>query len=102
MLHKLYAFLPHSHCLGLHSHFFVEECRGEEVAVDVSYYDVGFGPVDFFAAHLVEVARLGEVEEDEVNRVVEVTQGVDVVKSQLHVLAVAEWSGQFDAVFLGF
>ena len=90
------------HGLGLHCHFFVEKCWGKEVAIDVCNHYIGFGPVDVFAAHFVEVARLGEVEEDEVDRVIEMSEGVDVVKSQLHVLCMAKWGGQLDAVFLGF
>lgn len=57
---------------------------GHEVTVHVDQHDWDLFPVDAIAGRSGEIVGFSEVEEFEIDRVVDVAEGVDVVKAQLH------------------
>ena len=77
----------------------LEDGGHEETAVHVGNDNGGFAPVDVGVdLETGEVFGLGEVKELEIDRVVDVAEGVDVVEAELHMGAALEWILGFDSV----
>lgn len=66
--------------------------RGKEVAVDVCYNDGEIVVVETVAEKLPEIIGLAEVHKLDVDRIVEVTEHVDVVEAYLNRLVVMEFA----------
>ena len=69
---------------------FTEEYRTDVATIDVGYHHVNSLPVDIAIDDMFEKSRLARVEEGEVDRVVEMSEYVDVVKSELQIYGVSE------------
>ena len=74
-----------------HLNGFLEQGGHKKTAVHVGNDDGRFAPVDIsLDLQTCKIFSLGQVKELEINRIVDVAQGVDVVKAQLHCSAAFE------------
>lgn len=62
-----------------------------EIAVDIGHNDSELVMIETAFDKLVEVVGLAEIHELDVDGVIEVTEHVDVVESELHGLAMAKF-----------
>lgn len=79
-----------AHAARVDSDIFTEEYRTDVATIDVGYHHVNSLPVDIAIDDMFEKSRLARVEEGEVDRVVEMSEYVDVVKSELQIYGVSE------------
>lgn len=74
----------HACHLGEYGYRFGDVGRREEVAIDVYDHYVDSLPIDSARHYLREIARLAEVEQCDVDGIVEMSEHIEVVESQLH------------------